>query len=111
METRKITVPETPKTLQELMTRDGPIEFTFAKFVTYLLNSCKAFSEDGAGLRAGVRIEDALESTEGCVIREDDWQRLKTCSVSPGVPYPCTPARAVVPYIDAIEDAVIVRDA
>jgi len=105
MEMKKITVPETPECLKGMVTREGPIEFTFAKFVTYLLNSCKEFSGDSAGLRAGVRIEESVGDGDEVTLREDDWAKLKACALNPGVPYPCSPARAVVPYIDAIEDA------
>jgi hypothetical protein len=107
MEMKKITVPETPERLKGMVTREGPVEFTFAKFVTYLLNSCKEFDGDAAGLRAGVRIEEAVGSGAEVALREDDWQKLKACATNPGVPYPCNPARAVVPYIDAIENAVV----
>jgi hypothetical protein len=104
MEMKKIKVPGTPESLRGMVTREGPVEFTFQKFVTYLLNSCKEFSADGQALRSGVRIEFALDS-ESVILREEDWSKLKNCALNPGVPYPCNPARAVVPYIDAIEDA------
>lgn len=105
----KVTIPETPKELLAQLHPDGSTaDFSFASFVSWILDNDSRFTRDAAGLRSGKRIISPVEAaTTGEDIELDaaDWRMLCDAAKAPSQGYPVRPARLVLPYIDAIEAA------
>ncbi len=80
----------------------------FKWFVCSLLNGDERFNRTGAGIRRAMRIERALEATKGkaeMVLDEADWFELNEAAENPSAGYSITPARQLVPFIEAIAAA------
>lgn len=97
-------------------------QFTVEQLIQWLVNTDKRYNETGAGIRLGVRIEDAVAKSEGkpCIeLKAEHWQGLAEAAESPsaGYPYLVTTdasgrteklpgnARIWLKCIDAIKDA------
>jgi hypothetical protein len=86
----------------------------------YFVDSCKAFNETGIGIRSSARIDSeirknvdlAASGTEVQVLILDaiDVDRLASVCEEPDRGYPLTPARILIPFIDAILNATEVLD-
>jgi hypothetical protein len=83
-------------------------------FVSHLIDSDGEFSKDLRGIRASMRIDDAMK--EGQVVRsirgellvlrdDEDYDRLCRAAQQPTVGYPLRPARLCEGFIVAIKDA------
>lgn len=132
MEKRIITIPETPKRLAEALqekvvneeAKEGEEAFTivkrpltFAIFIRYFINSDRRFNSGGPGIRAGARVDAALDECEPGTtfeLRDEDVKLLLETLNKPEVqgqgqtielPYPVRPAHPCAVYIQAIEDA------
>jgi len=75
-------------------------------FANWLLNTCKRFNETGTQIRQAMRIEMAFAKTP-IVLSPEDWDAIREAANAPGAPYPVQPARALVPFIDAIDNAKV----
>jgi hypothetical protein len=87
-------------------------------FCLYLVDTCRIFNETGVGIRAGARIDAAvrsvieLESTglpqskvSELILEAEDLDKLDSVCEEPDKGYPFLPARALLPFIDAIKEA------
>ncbi len=105
----KIVIPETPQELQSQRLPDGTTaDFSFARFVTWLVDSDTNFTRDSAGLRSGRRVTSAVDSAsvgDECELEAPDWRLLCDSAKAPSQGYPVRPPRLALPYIDAIEAA------
>lgn len=99
-----------------------PPDFSQRAWVRYLIDSDARFNADGAGIRAGSRIESVLDG-DVWQLRVEDWRRLHgacedpkprpgwralhslTVTMADGEVRPA-PDRLVLPYMDAIRDAL-----
>lgn len=83
-------------------------------FLYWLINTDREFNVDGVSIRAAMRVEKAIkrafdpESQVNCIeLEEQDYDRLKRAAENPSQGgYPATPARAVLPWVDAIAAAM-----
>ena len=83
---------------------DAP--FTCLNFVRALIDSDRQFVSDAAGLKASLRIEEALEKADRFLqLEESDWSRLRQASDTPTAGFPLQPARRLLPFINAIQNA------
>ena len=86
-------------------------EFGTIWFVRWLINNDREFNIDGQGIRSSMRIEKAcdaaeLEHAEDLKLEDQDHPRLVRAAENPSTgAYPCTPARAALPWIEAIVEA------
>lgn len=107
----KVTIPETPAELLAQLHPDGSTaDFSFASFISWLVDSDSRFTRDSAGLRAGKRVVSAVEAAkpgEECEVDASDWSLLRDAAKAPSQGYPVRPPRLVLPYIDAIEAAKV----
>ena len=113
---RRIYIPDT------VTVGKAEQEVPYDDFIDFLLNVYQPFNSTGEGLRASVRIDAAYKNArkeEGEVIEkpreyfdleDKDWRMLKEAANNPGVIYPIRPARTILPYIDSIEDAEVVKE-
>jgi glycosyltransferase involved in cell wall biosynthesis len=101
---KKITVPK-----HTIEGPEGAVGIDW--FIVWLLNTDREFNADGAAIRSAARIESALRvSTIGdsseLHVEEQDYERLRRASESPSAgTYPANPARAVLPWVEAIASA------
>lgn len=97
--------------------------FSFDDFVRYIVNADVRFNAGGPGIRAGLKVETALEKARGEVVElaNDVWELLRQAAESPtglrGEPigYPALVdvdgnvrlrlGREVLPFLDAIGGA------
>lgn len=94
---------EIPEPLQA-----GGQEFGVRDLIRAINDRESRFNADGAGVRASCRIDAALDASEGrpyVRLTDDDWQRLCDALQAPSCGFPVTPARVLVPFIDAITGA------
>lgn len=97
-------------------------QFTVEQLIQWLINTDKRYNETGAGIRLGVRIEDAVSKSEGkpCIeLQPDHWAGLAEAAEHPSAGYPYLigtgadgkpeklpgNARIWLKCIDAIKDA------
>lgn len=117
---RTVTIPAPiplvdPASKQPLTHPDGsPHTFTFAAFVSWLVNGDPRFNDTGPHIRAGMRIEQDPSS-----LRPDDWELLHEVAEEPKHGYPTLTAtnekgevvatihlsRQLLPFVDAIANA------
>lgn len=93
--------------------------FTFDDFVKFLVSTCREFNATGDGIRAGLRLEDALEESKEnvLVLRAELWELLHSAAERPTSGFPLLRlkkeygvetralARDCLPFIDAISQA------
>jgi len=104
--------------------------YFFELFVLWAINGDRRFNGDGPGIRASMRIETELsklpairiERKEGdpeqdprvLVLKKEDQLLLLATLTEPqqlnGQGYQITPARVLLPWIDAVEHAVPIED-
>jgi hypothetical protein len=80
----------------------------FDVFVGALLNSDDRFNSNGRGIRAAVRIEQALKEcvdADSLKLEDDDHALLAQVIEAPTGGYPVRPSRFCVTFIDAIVKA------
>lgn len=78
--------------------------------VMHAINTQRSFTTTADGLRLGVKIEAALDLAcpiEGdgkavLTLEDAHWSALRPCVESPEQGYPLTPARLLLPFVDAI---------
>ncbi len=96
-------------------------EFGLGDFIVWVVGVFKDFNENGAGIRAGIRAEDAVtrDADKHYVeLTPEVWALLNRGAESPGVPYPVLEgvradgarikvslARECLRFIDAIAEA------
>ncbi|MEN6535515.1 MAG: hypothetical protein ABFD89_17760 [Bryobacteraceae bacterium] len=96
--------------------------FIFEGLMVWAINGDKRFNQDGPGIRASVRIEtelaklppiakeDQTQEPRFLVLKQEDQALLLDSLVNPqqmnGGGYPLTPARVLLPWIDAVENAI-----
>lgn len=61
------------------------ISFSFEEFVRYLVNNDARFNAGGPGIRAGMRVEEALDKARSDVIelKPDLWELLRAAAEQP----------------------------
>lgn len=104
--------------------------YVFELFMLWAINGDARFNRDGPGIRASVRIETelakltpiAMERKEDdpeqeprfLTLKSEDRALLLESLVTPqqmkGSGYPLTPARVLLPWIDAVEKATPVEE-
>lgn len=97
-------------------------QFTIEQFISWVVNTDKRYNETGAGIRLGMRIEDAVTKSEGkpyIELQPDHCASLADAAENPSAGYPpifaVTPdgkqeripgqARVWLRCVDAIRDA------
>lgn len=107
--------------------KPAPIEiqgidpFTLEQLAIHLVNTDDKFNNNGVGIRAGIRIEDAFkaaEEKEVVALDEEPWKLLKEAAESPSKGYPALYfqgadgtveklyfGKRLLPFIDAIAEA------
>jgi hypothetical protein len=90
-----------------MLPMNGDKEWDFARFLRATLDVDDRFNSMGPGIRASVRIENALNvATEGTFsIEEADWALLAEACETPLPKYPISPARLLAPFHAAVRDA------
>jgi hypothetical protein len=99
---------------------EEPVKFDFDDFVMFLLAQDKRFNENGAGIRAAVRIESAVEKCKELHYLEssqEDLKMLGDAAEQPSSGYPTlrgvspdgstvavSLARKCLPFIDALKE-------
>lgn len=66
-------------------------QFSIEQFVTWLVNTDKRYNETGAGIRLGLRIEDAVRASEGkpfIELQPDHHASLAQAAEAPSAGYP-----------------------
>lgn len=114
MTTREITLPA-PLRLgpePEGDAADTRPEFGVPELLAWAVNNEPAFNRDGPGIRAGARIEAALATWAAtdphpATLRIDAaaWKIASEVLETPTAGYPITPARRLLPFLDAIATA------
>lgn len=116
---RYIVVPEDVALV--LPGASGPcgIVQSFAAYVAHLLDTDQRFNASGKGIRAAVRIEDAVRRGGLVELEEDDWATLRAANEAPTAGYPALirqddsgkaigtipMGRQLLPFVNAIEEA------
>lgn len=90
-------------------------KYTLNDYIVYLLNGTKAFNQTGKGIRSSARIEAEIlknieleaagTPVETLVLISGDWEILASVCEDPDCLYPLSPARILIPFIDAILNA------
>jgi hypothetical protein len=97
----------------------GVDPFTFELFVSHLVNTDDKFNNSGPGIRAGMRVEEAVKKGDDLVeLDESDWALLKEVAENPSKGYPALYfvgadekpeklyfGKRLLPFIDAINEA------
>ena len=124
MQKKKIIVPK-PLNITFEGSDAPPRKFYFAEFISYFIEGTEVFNKAAAGIRAGIRIDAAARATvpvkqleDGTTVIDDnydqeitmvldqeDWQMLRDAIVTPQIPYPVKPAKNIIHWIDAVEEA------
>jgi hypothetical protein len=109
MSTRQIKVP----TALVINAPDGNlVGYTFAAFVSWVIDSAPKFAQNVSMLATGVRIINAVNTpttgADGEVITLDaaDWQLLRDAVEKPhDGKWPLSPPRVLLPFCEAIVNA------
>ncbi len=107
---KKITYPQPFK-----LTINGETsDYSLANFTVYLLDSCRVFNDTGKAIRAATRIETKVRESlqtevpdngRVIILDDDDWALLSGVCEEPDKGMPFSPARILLPIIDAIKNA------
>lgn len=93
----------------------GEKQFGLRSFVEWLINTPQpGLASNKPGLLASVRIDARLTNlseTDDLLCEWRDLELLTAAARSPAGPYPLVPARRVLRFIEALEDAEEVSDA
>ncbi len=94
------------RTSDALTVNDQPM--TVREVIAYHVNTDQKFNSDGPGLRASVRVDQAITASQGCdcvALKDEDWQLLCAVIEQPSSGYLLRPARALQMFFDAIVGA------
>lgn len=103
----------------EYVSPDGKFRLRVGALIQHMLNSSRHYDATGAGIRAAVRTESAVRAAHDekgtptarfIRIDDPDWKFLCSVLEDPQPmdawrPYPISPARLLLPLIDAIKAA------
>lgn len=87
----------------------GDKPYTIDHFLLWLGKSDGVFAQNGAGLRARLRLEAAVANHADqpiLALDEEAWRHVHVAAENPsGKAYPVEPAAALVPFLDAVRGA------